>query len=77
MLLFVYLKNERREERTKITRRCTNTQLVIKSHHEHQVQSLLFQVKQKHVRRTKEYILKEKRFEHFKTTKQEQFLNDC
>ena len=28
------------------------------------------------MRRIKEYILKEKRFEHFKTTKQEQFLND-
>jgi len=37
MLLFAYLKNARREERIKMTRRCTNTQLMTKSHYEHQV----------------------------------------
>jgi len=37
MLLFACFKNARREERIKMTRRCTNTQLVIKSHYEHQV----------------------------------------
>jgi len=76
VLLFACLKNAKREKRTKITRRCTNTQLVIKSHHKHQVQSFLFQIKQEHVRRTKEYILEKKRFKNFKIAKQEQFLND-